>query len=83
MGKIPSISFKRCVKPENAIGNPMLVLFSDASVEAFGCCAYAVWKTDNNKQLATLLASQGKIAPLKIVSIVRLELSAAVLSKRL
>ena len=81
--ELPSISFQRCIKPQEAIGNPTLVIFSDASAEAFGCCAYAAWKTRDNDRKATLLASKGKIAPLKIISIVRLELSAAVLSKRL
>ena len=34
------ISFPRCVKPKNAIGNPTLVTFSDASENAFGACCY-------------------------------------------
>ena len=83
MLEIPSIKFGRCIKPRGITGDPMLVLFSDASAEAFGACAYVVWETQDGKNTATLLASKGKIAPLKVISIVRLELSAAVLSKRL
>ena len=83
MLELPLITFQRCLKPQEAIGNPTLVIFSDASTEIFGCCAFVVWKMRDNSQRATLLASEGKIAPLKTISIVRLELSAAVLSKRL
>ena len=83
MLELPLITFQRCLKPQEAIGNPILVIFSDASTEAFGCCAFVVWKMRDNSQKATLLASKGKIVPLKTISIVRLELSAAVLSKRL
>ena len=81
--QIHSIKFQRCVKPAGAIGNPLLVIFSDASEKAFGCCVYVTWKIDDKSYKSTLLISKGKIAPLKVVSIVHLELSAAVLAKRI
>ena len=82
MLQIPVVTFKRCVKPEGAIGHPTLVIFSDASEQAIGCCAYVVWKTNKSRK-AMLLTSKWEIAPLKVISIVRLELSAAVLAKRI
>lgn len=36
--------FQRCVQPENAIGDPMLVVFSDGSKIAYGACAYVRWQ---------------------------------------
>ena len=39
------IYFPRCLKPKNAIGNPTLVTFSDASENAFGACCYLQWET--------------------------------------
>ena len=83
MLQIPSMKFKRCVKPEGAIGNPLLIILSDASEEAFGCCVYVSWKINDESYKSALLISKGKIDPLKIVSIIRLELSAAVLANYL
>ena len=40
MFQIRKIKFMRSIRPNDAIGNPILVLFSDASTEAFGACAY-------------------------------------------
>ena len=34
MPEVENISFKRCLKPEGAVGNPVLVTFSDASNDA-------------------------------------------------
>ena len=41
------LNFKRCIKPHEAVGDPMLITFSDASVDAFGTCAYFRWKLTN------------------------------------
>ena len=37
--KLQDVVFCRCVKPQNAIGLPTLIIFSDASGQAFGACA--------------------------------------------
>ena len=34
------IRFTRCLKPMDAIGDPILVVFSDASKDAYAACAY-------------------------------------------
>ena len=47
MFELESISFARCVKPINAKGKPMLIIFSDASTLAYGACAYIRWKLNN------------------------------------
>ena len=39
--QMENITFQRCIKPEEAIGDPILVLFSDGSENIFGNCAYA------------------------------------------
>ena len=83
MLEVESLSFQRCLRPENSIGNPDLIIFSDGSEEAYAAVAYARWDMGNNRYKCTLIASKNKIAPIKIVHIVRLELCGAVLSKRL
>jgi hypothetical protein len=41
---LENLRFQRCVQPENAIGDPMLVVFSDGSKIAYGACAYVRWQ---------------------------------------
>ena len=43
MLSLNGISFIRCLTPPNAVGLPVLSVFSDASEDAFGACAYAQW----------------------------------------
>ena len=83
MMDIQNLSFPRCLRPTNSIGNPDLVIFSDGSESAYAAVAYARWNIGNGKYKATLIASKNKIAPTNIVNILRLELGGAVLSKRL
>ena len=80
--KLKEIEFPRCLKPSNAIGDPVLVIFS-ASGDAYGAVAYARWITEDGTHKAQLIASKNRIAPIKIVDIVRLELGGAAVGKRL
>ncbi|CAH0714118.1 unnamed protein product, partial [Brenthis ino] len=57
--------------------------FSDASLVGYGACIYARVTSSNNHIEVKLLCSKSKVAPLKPVSIPRLELCAALLSSRL
>ena len=41
MLSLNGITFERCLTPPGAVGLPVLCIFSDASNEAFGSCAYA------------------------------------------
>ena len=44
MVQLNEVRFDRCLTPQNAIGRPVLCVFSDASEDAFGACAYARWQ---------------------------------------
>ena len=81
--EVKEISFARCIKPEKAIGNPSLVVFSDGSNDAFGACAYIRWQKSDGSYESQLLASKNRVTPLKRMTIVRSELCAAVMAKRL
>ena len=81
--KLNEVSFQRCLTPENAVGNPTLCVFSDASKNAFGACAYARWQLDDGKYEVRFIAAKSRVAPLKELTIPRLELQAAVLATRL
>ena len=38
--KLKNVTFPRCLKPKEAIDDPVLIVFSDASIQAYGACAY-------------------------------------------
>ena len=79
------LNFERSLKPKNAIEDqesPYLILFSDGSKDAYGTAAYVRWKTEDG-YVSTLLAAKSRIAPLRIIDTVRLELCGAVLNARL
>lgn len=58
-------------------------MFSDASESGLGCCAYLRYELNDGSIGVHLVAAKSRVAPLSINSIVRLELQAAVMSKRL
>lgn len=83
MFDLEDISFDRCIKPDNPVGKPVLVTFCDASNEAFGACSYIRWELEDGTYMAYLVASKSRVSPTIVLSIVRLELCAAVLGARL
>ena len=48
MGDLNHVTFERSLTPEDATALPILCIFSDASNEAFGACAYFTWRTESN-----------------------------------
>ena len=78
-----SISFTRSTKPKCAVGEPILVIFSDASERAFGACAYVRWQIAGGSFKSNLLLAKSRLVPTRKVTIPRLELNAALLASRL
>lgn len=58
-------------------------VFSDASEDAFGPCAYVRWQLSTGGFNAQFIAAKSRVAPLKKLTIPRLELQGAVLASRL
>ena len=81
MFKMEELTFHRSTKPPNAIGDPSLVIFSDASEEAFGCCAYVRWSTPEGAE-SRLLMAKSRLAPVKKITMPRLELNGALMGAR-
>ena len=77
------LEFERCLTPSNAIERPILCTFSDASTEAFGACSYVRWKLADGRFGLKFVAAKSRVAPLKQLTIPRLELQGAVLAARL
>ena len=83
MKELNKITFQRRLCCANASEPPMLCIFSDASQYAFGACAYICQRTNDNTYHVRLITAKSRVAPLKQLSIPRLELQAAVLTSRL
>ncbi|XP_074629594.1 uncharacterized protein LOC141887235 [Acropora palmata] len=83
MKEVDGIGFTRCMVPPETDKLPSLCVFADASQEAFGACAYIRQKTEQNTYEVTFVAAKSRVAPLKQLTIPRLELQAAVLASRL
>lgn len=81
--EVESCTFKRPLKPFNALGKPILIIFSDGSMQAYGSCAYVRWQTDEHEFQTNLIMAKTKIAPIRQLTIPRLELCGAVLLARL
>ena len=78
------IKVPRCIKPKEFNDATVeLHHFSDASEKAYGCCTYVRCLNKQGKIQTTLLMSKNKVAPIKMVTIPRLELQAAVLSAKI
>ena len=83
MVKLNETSFNRCLTPPDAVGQPTLCIFSDASEDAFGTCAHVRWQLSSGEFEVHFMAAKSRVAPLKRLTIPRLELQGAVLASRL
>ncbi|XP_027004017.2 uncharacterized protein LOC113643787 [Tachysurus fulvidraco] len=82
---LKEIAIPRCYHPHN-FGNIVRVElhhFSDASNVGYGSCSYLRYKNDKDEIHCCLVMAKARVAPLKIISIPRLELSAAVTSAKM
>ncbi|GFW40573.1 uncharacterized protein TNCV_4824091 [Trichonephila clavipes] len=79
--KIPRYYFQNFL-PSNAT-TIQLHCFSDASKKAYGTVAYLRLELNDGNIISSFVASKGRVAPLKTLSIPRLELMGALLSARL
>lgn len=77
------LQIPRSLKLSLPVVNVQLHIFSDASTIAYGACAYLRCEYSTTETSTRLIMSKGKIAPLKFVSLPRLELSAALLAVKL
>ena len=58
-------------------------MFSDASKDAYASCAYPVCRYEEDTPTSVLIAAKSRVAPVKSMTIPRLELMGAVISTRL
>ena len=83
MEQLSQTSVERCLCPAATNEPPTLCVFADASREAFGTCAYLRSEDPTGAVNVRFVAAKSRVAPLKELTIPRLELQAAVLASRL
>ncbi|XP_050547127.1 uncharacterized protein LOC126908855 [Daktulosphaira vitifoliae] len=77
--QIEKIEIPRCIIGRNHVQSVQINGFADASVHAYGCCVYLKVTENNDVSCIRLIAAKPRVAPLKVISLARLELCAAVL----
>ena len=79
LAQLEDIHMPRCYKPEGfgTIAKAELHSFSDASTVAYGQCTYLRLVNDSGNCHVSLVMSKSRVAPLKVISVPRLELQAA------
>ena len=82
MRHVGRLEFPRCIRNSATANGLQLHIFADASEVGYGAVAYVRVKA-NEGYHSRLLLSKARVAPLKVVTIPRLELNAAVLAVRL
>ncbi|KAK3739287.1 hypothetical protein QZH41_007134 [Actinostola sp. cb2023] len=81
MKELNNVSFPRCLTPNYSVDRPTLCIL--ASQAAFGACAYTRWQISDGTFGVRFVAAKSRVAPIKALTIPRLELQAAVLASRL
>ncbi|XP_076122855.1 uncharacterized protein LOC143102946 [Alosa pseudoharengus] len=80
--ELSSFQMDRCIKPDDF--GPTLKAqihnFSDASESGYGTASYILFTSKDGKRCCTLLMAKSRVAPLKKVTVPRLELTAAVIA---
>ena len=80
---LSQVQLPRCFKPTANVIAIELHHFSDASLLGYGACSYIRQKTDQGVINSNLILAKARIAPLKKLTIPRLELQGAVTAVRL
>jgi hypothetical protein len=87
-----SLCFPRCVRPQDAIGSPVVVGFGDGAFPAYSACIYIRWETTCNHSVGetctgdfetNLLWAKARVTPLSGFTVPRSELSGTVLLSRM
>lgn len=82
---LEQLKIQRCYKPKGfgKVKTVQLHHFSDASLDGYGQCSYLRLKDEHDKVHCSLVMGKARVAPLKAVTVPRLELTATVVSVRI
>ena len=77
------VSFRRCVRPDNAVGSPSLVVCNDGSEVAMCTTSHIRWICEDGSIQCRLWASKTRVTPLKKMTMPNIELMSAMMAVRL
>ena len=81
---LEAISFARTFKcTDREVKSIELHVFCDASTDGYGACAYLRFIYSDNHISCALVMGKSRVAPVNIISVPRLELTAAVIGAKL
>ena len=85
LGDLRNIKFPRCIIPSeiDQEEKPVLIVFGDGSTQAFCTLAYGRWKMTDGSYKCRLISGKTRVAPLRKISVPRMELMGAVAAVRL
>ena len=85
LSRLNEVSVSRCFKTQELtkLKNAEIHNFSDASSFAYGACSYLRLIDENDNVACSFLIGKSRVSPIKAISILRLEMTAAVLAVRL
>ena len=81
--ELERVELNRCVFSERTPSRVELHIFADASTVGYGACAYLRVLFCDGNVMCNLVFGKSRVAPLKKVSVPRLELAAAVLAAKM
>lgn len=82
--ELKDLQVPRCyAEKQGMTEDSTLHVFADASPLAYGAAAYIVTSNSNGTKATTLMVAKSRVAPIKELTLARLELMAAVLAARL
>lgn len=82
--ELQSFAIPRCYKPANfaQVAKAELHHFSDTSVKGYGQCSYLRLIDEDGQIHCSFVVGKARVTPLKLVTVPRLELTAAIVSVR-
>ena len=83
LGELDAVRVPRCLKKENEVREVTIHTFSDASEKAYAAESYVRHEYEDGMVSTWVVAAKSRLAPLKAMSIPRLELMGALTGLRL
>ncbi|GAB0089094.1 Aspartic peptidase domain superfamily [Sergentomyia squamirostris] len=83
LDSMDKLTVPRCISEFSHVTRWEVHLFTDASIKAYGAAVYIVTEDSSQNRNAWLLTAKSRVAPVKIATIPKLEMSAAELGSRM
>ncbi|XP_053732091.1 uncharacterized protein LOC128765391 [Synchiropus splendidus] len=83
--KMSSFCVSRCIKPAGfgVVKRAQLHHLSDASNDGYGTVSYLLLTNENDQKFISFMIGKSRVAPLKLITVPRLELTAAVIAVKM